>query len=112
MVYTMRPPTDSELPILEYLLVVAGLNQAPRDLRLEPMNDGEMGSLLFENLDRIDRRLGETVAKCYFEDSDGTLVSATLNLDQHGALFELDVWKVDFSKLQRWPLKEAICTIP
>lgn len=108
----MRPPTELELPILEYLFTMAGLKQIPCTLRLKSMNDGEMGSLLFENLDRIDRRLGETVAKCYFEDSDGTLVSATLNLDQHGALFELDMWKVDFSKLQRWPLKEEIRTLP
>lgn len=108
----MRPPTESELPILEYLFAIAGLEQAPRNLRLKTMNDGEMGSLLFENLDGVERRLGETVAECYFEDSDGTLVSATLNLDQYGALFELDVWKVDFSKLQRWPLQGEIRTLP
>jgi hypothetical protein len=28
-------------------------------------------------------------------------VSVALNVDQHGELFELDLWKVDFSPLQR-----------
>nr|WP_261891305.1 hypothetical protein [Acaryochloris marina] len=91
---------------------MAGLKQTPRNLRIESMNDGEMGSLLFENLDGVDRRLGETVAECYFEDSDGIWVSVTLNLDQQGKPFELDVWKVDFSNLQRWPLKEDIRPLP
>ncbi|MGR3279329.1 DUF6984 family protein [Acaryochloris marina NIES-2412] len=108
----MRPPTESELPILEYLFAMAGLNQDPQDLRIEPMSDGKMGSLLFENLNGVDRRLGETAAECCFEDADGALVTVTLNLDQHGALFELDIWKVDFSKLQRWPLKNEIRTLP
>nr|WP_187152897.1 hypothetical protein [Acaryochloris marina] len=49
---------------------MAGLKQTPRNLRIESMNDGEMGSLLFENLDGVNRRLGETVAECYFEDSE------------------------------------------
>lgn len=108
----MSSPTELELPILEYLFAIAGLNQAPRDLRIESMNDGKMDSLLFENLNGVDRRLGKTVAECYFEDLDGTLVSATLNLDQQGKPFELDVWKVDFSNLQRWPLKEEIRPLP
>jgi hypothetical protein len=29
------------------------------------------------------------------------LVSVALNVDQRGELFELDLWKVDFSPLQR-----------
>lgn len=108
----MRQPDESELPILEYLFAIAGLKQNPRNLQIESMSDGEMGSLLFENLDEVDRRLGETVAEGYFEDSDGTLVSVTLNLDQQGKPFELDVWKVDFSNLQRWPLKGDIRPLP
>lgn len=108
----MRQPDELELPIIEYLFAIAGLKQTPRNLRIESMNDGEMGSLLFENLDGVDRRLGDTVAECYFEDSDGILVSVTLNLDQQGKPFELDVWKVDFSNLQRWPLKEDIRPLP
>ncbi|WP_390610016.1 DUF6984 family protein [Acaryochloris marina] len=31
-----------------------------------------------------------------------------MNFDQQGKPFEIDVWKVDFSNLQRWPLKEDI----
>lgn len=107
----MRPPRASELPVLEHLFAAAGIEQDPRALRVEPMEDGEMGSLLFENLGDYDRRFGEAVAECCYDDSDGILVSVTLNLDQRGALFELDSWKVDFSKLQRWPAKDEIRSV-
>jgi hypothetical protein len=35
-----------------------------------------------------------------FKDIDGTPVSAALNVDQQGNLYELDIWKVDFSPTQ------------
>ena len=43
-----------------------------------------------------------------FNDADGVPVSAALNLDQDHHLFELDVWKVDFSPLQRWPTAQDL----
>jgi hypothetical protein len=66
------------------------------------MADGGMGSLLLLP-PRGDRVVSAQVAKAEFDDADGIPVSATLNLDDAGALFELDIWKVDFSRLQRLP---------
>ena len=40
---------------------------------------------------------GGEVSRLQFRDKDGVLVSASLNVDQNGALFEVDIWKVDFS---------------
>lgn len=74
--------------------------------RVQEMRDGGMGSLLFEG--PPNRLYGGTLAEAQFYDSDRTLVCASLNLDQNGKLFELDIWKVDFSPLTRIPTVEEI----
>jgi len=70
---------------------------------VEEMNDGGMGSLLFVSDAVLDRRFGAQLAEASFLDEDGVLVSVTLNVDQRGELFELDLWKVDNSYLKRFP---------
>jgi len=67
------------------------------------MNDGGMGSLLFVRESVGERRFGQELGEADFDDVDDVLVSVTLNLDQNGDLFELDVWKVDNSPLKRFP---------
>lgn len=70
------------------------------------MRDGGMGSLRFSGSD--ERRYGGTLAEAEFKDADGTAVSVALMLDEIGELFELDIWKVDFSPLIRVPPVEQI----
>ncbi|WP_164849993.1 DUF6984 family protein [Mucilaginibacter limnophilus] len=36
-------------------------------------------------------------------DEDDVLISITVNLDKGGDLYELDIWKVDFSAVKRFP---------
>jgi hypothetical protein len=69
------------------------------------MNDGGMGSLELKlPQSRSDARtLGSQVAELGFVDHDGVAVIASLNVDQDGLPFELDVWKTDFSRLVRIP---------
>ena len=74
-------------------------------LIVKPMDDGGMGSLklyptgdLYEN-----RKFGEKVSEIQFLDKDGVLVSASLNIDDKGKLYELDMWKVDFTSLIEIP---------
>jgi len=43
------------------------------------------------------------LAEAEFQDADGVALSITINVDQHGSLFEMDVWKVDFTPLIRLP---------
>ncbi|TCJ18791.1 hypothetical protein EPD60_03255 [Flaviaesturariibacter flavus] len=38
-----------------------------------------------------------------YTDSDGRAVFITLTANDAGALYELDLWKVDFSRLQSYP---------
>jgi hypothetical protein len=70
------------------------------------VNDDGMGSLcLFPKGEtkEDDRSFGESVSEYQFTDQDGIEVIASLNLDGSGNLFELDIWKTDFSKVIRLP---------
>jgi hypothetical protein len=76
---------------------------------VEEMEDGGMGSLRFAKTTdgNSTRRLGEVFAQGEFNDEDGVPVSFTINLDCDGQLFELDLWRVDFEPLKRFPPEHA-----
>ncbi len=69
------------------------------------MDDGGMGSLYLSlSGEMITKRLfGDDISECHFFDSDGVYVIVHLNLDKNGDLFELDIWKTDFSRLLKFP---------
>ncbi len=89
--------------------LIAGKPQAVQLLgsligaRVEEMNDGGMGSLRFCAFDASARRLGMQLIEKEFIDSDGVPIMVAINLEEHGDLYELDVWKVDFSPLKQFP---------
>jgi hypothetical protein len=80
-------------------------------LRVKPMKDGGMGSLAISPVD-CNRKFGAVGSECHFIDLDGVPVSVSLNLDQHGAPFEIDVWKIDFSPLISWPAQQDLRSGP
>jgi hypothetical protein len=97
-----RTLTRREKELVELLVASAEsfcLTRELERLEVEPMSDGEMGSLYFVHPEkgRRERRFGRSIAQTEFTDDDGVVVSATLNVDEDGDLFELDVWKADFS---------------
>lgn len=69
------------------------------------MADGGMGSLyLFKEFSNNDQRaFSKQVSECLFTDKDGVTVIASLNIDNNGDLYELDLWKTDFSPLIKLP---------
>jgi hypothetical protein len=75
---------------------------------VEDMNYCGMGSVRFHHGQRSKRVFGRQISAATFVDKDGVVVSVTLNLDQDSDLFELDLWKVDNSKLQQYPAPEHI----
>lgn len=75
------------------------------------MHDGGMGSLRFIKPDSRDRKFGCQIYEGAFSDSDGVPVSITINVDQYGELFELDIFKADNSPLIRYPAVGEIKTI-
>lgn len=70
-----------------------------------PMEDGGMGSLKLEykSLDNAKRLFGCVGCEYSYKDLDGIDVIVSLNLDQNNYLYELDIWKTDFSKLLSLP---------
>lgn len=105
---TRRMPTMQERKLLHQLVTLA--NMALGDgwsdqLSVRPMVDGGMGSLrLFPGGNfQLDRRVGKLVSEMQFQDRDGVAVVASLYLDEEGKLFELDMWKTDFSRLISFP---------
>ena len=101
-----RQLTSAEKGLIQALIERAQGIEIPSDwleqVRVTPMNDGGMGSLRFLPAS-LGQMFGEGIAEVLFDDADGVAVSATLNLDQTGSPFELDIWKVDFSPLVRIP---------
>ncbi|MFC0400660.1 DUF6984 family protein [Paraburkholderia rhizosphaerae] len=75
---------------------------ALKDCLVEEMDDGGMGGLTFV-ASGASRSLGVSLAEKEFVDQDGVTAIATLNLDADGDLYELDIWKVDFSPLKSFP---------
>jgi hypothetical protein len=69
--------------------------------RVVDMKDGGMGSIRFEP--SRPAQYGRTLAEAQYTDVDGVLVSIALNANKEGRFFELDIWKVDFSPLKRFP---------
>lgn len=104
---TVRLLKDEERALLTVLITetpkAAQLLGSLGGARVEEMNDGGMGSLRFYTSDVRPRRFGEQLVGKEFVDSDGIPVMVAVNLDEHGDLYELDIWKVDFSPLKQFP---------
>lgn len=75
-------------------------------LRVSDMNDGGMGSLLFDTT-KPHRRFGRALSEGWFMDTDGFPVLVAIYLDEEDEIFELDSWKVDFSPRRRLPESDA-----
>jgi len=104
----MRKLSKDEARLLELLIKKASFiisYNLEDDLDVKSMDDGGMGSLkLFpKGISHDNRLFGKQVSECMFLDEDGIDVIASLNLDDEGELFELDIWKTDFSSLIKIP---------
>lgn len=104
----IREISQDERRLVELILRRAASTLAtPIDHALvRPLDDGGMGSLSFD----VDSKetFGAVVGEVTFRDSDGVGVSAALYLDSQGQLYELDIFKGDYSHLRRWPTESDI----
>ncbi len=104
-----RKPTSKELVMIKFLARKANIlwrSEWDDNLLVEPMDDGDMGSLtLFPDQKSfvVKRNFGRKVADYQFTDNDGVVVLSALYLDEQGGLFELDMWKTDFAPLIDFP---------
>ncbi len=105
-----RSPREDELKLIDFLVEKSGQEELAAQLDgivVEPMNDGGMGGLVLMpkcvSKNYKERQFGSSVSEHIFDDSDGIAVIATLYLDSDGCLYELDMWKVNYSKIVRFP---------
>lgn len=100
----IRPITECEQSIAKSLLEVVGMDVGMFDSQsavlVRVLDDGGMGSLEFFS-EKEDRVFGKAVSQCSFIDDDGIEVLVTMNLDQYGKPYELDIWKTDHSSVIR-----------
>lgn len=103
----MRTLKKSEIALITLLLEGRPNSEkvlSSLDSRLvEELNDGGMGSLRFCSDDPKPRQLGEQYAQKEFKDEDGVPILVAVNLDCLGELYELDIWRVDFAPVKRFP---------
>jgi hypothetical protein len=108
----MRKLRHDERAVIEALLSdlpeERSLCQYLLEAVVEDMSDGGMGSVRFVWLSGHDSRFGRQLREATFADADGLPASVTLNLDQAGRLFELDIFKADSSPLKRFPNPEDL----
>lgn len=101
----LRNLSPDELRLLDFLICGAeglvALNGWATRMKVADMNDSGMGSIrLFPGgTDLVDASFGKQASACQFTDKDGVEVIASLNLDQRGNLYELDIWKTNFGKM-------------
>ncbi|MEM7382855.1 MAG: hypothetical protein AAF400_00825 [Bacteroidota bacterium] len=99
-----RKPSHNEMQLLKLLVQKAAVNFPPdwhHNLLVQPMNDGGMGSLLLlpDGMTRKERLFGAQISEHALTDEDGVVVLVSLNVDDEGKLFELDIWKTNFDPL-------------
>lgn len=98
-----RDLTELEKGLLYFLTVKIDKDESLDFDSMKVMNlEGGMGSIRIipkECLVKEKRMIGEKVNECQFKDSDGVDVLVTLYRDLEGYLFELDVWKMDYTNL-------------
>ena len=101
-----RKLSPAELSLMQMILSAnkEGEQYLPAlsDCLVIEMNDGGMGGLVFQS-NNTERKFGKELSSVEFDDQDGVRVFASVNLDQYGKLFELDIWKTDFSALLHMP---------
>lgn len=103
-----RNPSLKELRLIRHLVQLSKVSIPmgwEEELQVSSMSDGGMGSLkLFpKNAEFGNRKFGKQVSEVIFKDIDGVDVIATLYLDENMNLYELDMWKTDFSSLHEIP---------
>ena len=106
---SLRKLTLKEENLIAFLIskenLKIDLNWKNKVLAIE-MDDGNMGSLkLYFDGKYVEKNgvVPSFVSDFEFKDIDDVDVVASLFLDENGKLYELDIWKVDFSKLLSIP---------
>jgi hypothetical protein len=108
---TIRKIKDDEHLLIKYLIESCGLtiSEFPISENVDEYEGGIMGSI---NLAGSDPDLYDSdLIQAEYTDSDGIAVIITLTRDKNNRLLDLDFWKMNFSKLIRYPVPEKLTII-
>ena len=72
--------------------------------KVEEMNDGGMGSLKFLSVKNIKSIMKDEVAIIDLRDIDNVPLFIALDTNTDGEIYELDIFKGDFSPLKQFPI--------
>jgi len=106
-----RPLTNDEQRLLQALVDRAKKLDIPQktleSVLAEEMDDGGMGSLslFLPSISGISRQMKSQASELQFVDADGVVVIASLNINEDGVPYEIDLWKTNFNPLIRIPLE-------
>jgi hypothetical protein len=100
-----RPIRAEEQAVIEYMLrlISDGSNYKIPSM-IEPLDDGGMGSI---QLTRNGKHSGDLIQLQYL-DSDKQVVLITLTKKEFNELYDMDIWKVDFKPLIKFPKPEEL----
>ena len=76
-----------------------------RSLWVTELADGSMGSIRF--VSPLNERRAFCLEKAEFRDTEGSNINVAINADQTGALYEVDIWKYDFTPVIEFPGKNT-----
>lgn len=104
----MRLPNDQEYKLIKELIFLSEkdyLNSQLDNLKVIKLEDGKMGSLSLKpkGIKNKGNKQIEICSEKIFKDVDDVTVIASLYIDEKGNLYELDLWKVDYSPLISLP---------
>ena len=102
----MRRLTSNERTFLQLLVDKSGAKVVTDFSTVDviSLEDG-MGSIGFCRNEAPSSTFYSRPCDCYFSDLDGTRVEIVFLIDELSQAFELDVWKVDFSRVLSFPQK-------
>ncbi|MEQ8358202.1 MAG: hypothetical protein RH860_01860 [Cytophagales bacterium] len=89
---------------MDHLISISEKSFNTNNLLVSEMHDGSMGSLFIHSKNqKSERKFKDRIAEAKFLDKDSVPILVSLNVDQFDELFELDIWKVDYSRVIKFP---------
>jgi hypothetical protein len=102
---SLRPIKPEERELISHLLrLVQGEERYKIPDEVENLGEGGLGGI---QLSGKGDPAADLVEATYF-DEDRRKVLITLTVNEHGELYDLDIWKMDFSPLRRYPTPDKV----
>lgn len=97
-----RKITEHEKTLIQFLIKKSGETYDIPELVTE-LKDGGMGSIQFSS-----GSYSRDIVQMKYIDIDNMPVVVTLTENQLNQLFELDIWKINFSPLKQFPTPQML----